>query len=72
MNGDEVEEARIRTAVAGHVRRRTWAEAEAVLTTVLGGPEARRIGALVEEEERRCPVSDKSGRGGPLTCGART
>ncbi|MEV6395944.1 hypothetical protein AB0M39_14375 [Streptomyces sp. NPDC051907] len=36
MNGDEIERARIRTAVAWHVRRRVWAEAEAVLTTVLG------------------------------------
>ncbi|MFF3343544.1 hypothetical protein [Streptomyces flavidovirens] len=53
MSGDGVEEARVRTAVAAHARRRAWAEAEAVLTAVLGDLEVRRIGALVEEEERR-------------------
>ncbi|WP_411115427.1 hypothetical protein [Streptomyces sp. 029-5] len=53
MSGDGVEESRVRTAVAVHARRRAWAEAEAVLTAVLGDPEVRRIGALVEQEERR-------------------
>ncbi|MFF3826223.1 hypothetical protein ACFYXN_20500 [Streptomyces griseus] len=51
MSGDGVEEARVRTAVAAHARRRARAEAEAVCTAVLGEPEVRRIGALVEEEE---------------------
>ncbi|OKJ06901.1 hypothetical protein AMK21_32295 [Streptomyces sp. CB00316] len=53
MSGDGVEEARVRTAVAGHARRRAWAEGGAVFTAVLGGAEVRRVGALVEEEERR-------------------
>ncbi|MFE9701402.1 hypothetical protein [Streptomyces sp. NPDC006270] len=53
MSGDGIEEARVRTGVAAYVRRRAWAEAEAVLTAVLGNPEVRRIGALAEQEERR-------------------
>ncbi|MEU0103536.1 hypothetical protein [Streptomyces sp. NPDC006267] len=51
MSGDGIEEARLRTAVAGHARRRAWAEAEAVLTAVLGAPEVQRVKALVEDEE---------------------
>lgn len=50
------EEARVRAAVAGHVRRRAWAEAEAVFGAVLADPEVRRIGALVEAEETRSGV----------------
>lgn len=61
MNGDDVEEARVRAAVAGHVRRRAWEEAEAVLTAVLGDPEVRRVGALVEEEERRAGAELEGG-----------
>ncbi|MCM2388084.1 hypothetical protein [Streptomyces albipurpureus] len=44
MNGDGIEAGQIRTAVAGHERRRAWAEAEAVLGAVLGAPEVQRIG----------------------------
>ncbi|MER7701220.1 MULTISPECIES: hypothetical protein [unclassified Streptomyces] len=61
MSGDGVEEARVRAAVAGHVRRRAWAEAEAVLTAVLDDPEVRRSGALVEEEERRAGAELRGG-----------
>ncbi|MFJ9891613.1 hypothetical protein ACIQRW_38010 [Streptomyces sp. NPDC091287] len=53
MNGDGIEEARIRAAVAGYARRRAWAEAEAVLTEVLADPEVRRIGGLIDVEEHR-------------------
>ncbi|MGW5296168.1 hypothetical protein [Streptomyces bacillaris] len=54
--GAGAEEARVRAAVAGHVRRRVWAEAEAVFGAVLADPEVRRIGALVEVEEARSGV----------------
>ncbi|MEU1796541.1 hypothetical protein ACFXOL_14705 [Streptomyces californicus] len=50
------EGARVRAAVAGHVRRRAWAEAEEVFGVVLADPEVRRIGALVEAEEMRSGV----------------
>ncbi|MEU6957625.1 hypothetical protein [Streptomyces sp. NPDC045714] len=58
MSGEEV---RVRAAVAGHARRRAWAEAGAVLGVVLGDPEVRRIGALVEEEERRAGAELRDG-----------
>lgn len=53
MNGDDVEAARIRAAVAGHVRQRAWAEAEAVVTAVLGDPGIQRRRAPIEQEETR-------------------
>ncbi|MFF8506434.1 hypothetical protein ACF07L_38220 [Streptomyces anulatus] len=46
----------MRTAVAGHVRRRAWAQAEEVFAAVLSDPEVRRIGALIDEEEVRAGV----------------
>ncbi|MFH8365141.1 hypothetical protein ACH4FV_36955 [Streptomyces anulatus] len=53
---DGGEEARVRAAVAGHVRRRAWAEAEAVIGAVLACLEVRRVGALIEVEEARAGV----------------
>ncbi|MGW6638227.1 hypothetical protein [Streptomyces cyaneofuscatus] len=53
---DADEEARVRAAVAGHVRRRAWAEAEAVFGAVLADPDVRRISALIEAEETRSGV----------------
>lgn len=61
VSGGGIEEVRVRVAVAGRARRRVWAEAEAVLGVVLGDPEVRRVGALVEEEERRAGAELEGG-----------
>ncbi|MFD7859137.1 hypothetical protein ACFV6B_33460 [Streptomyces microflavus] len=47
------EQERIRTAVAGHARRRAWREAETAISAVLADPEVRRLRALIEQEETR-------------------
>ncbi|WP_202534051.1 hypothetical protein [Streptomyces sp. SID3212] len=44
---------RVRTAVAGHIRRRVWGEAETVIGAVLADPGVQRPRGLTEREETR-------------------
>lgn len=57
MSGEEEvgpgEVERVRTAVAGHIRRRVWGEAEAVIGAVLADPGVQRLRGLTEREELR-------------------